>query len=79
MLVYQRVTIYGVLVGLLESMDLCKGAFSLKSQVSRFRHWEVSWDVVKYPLLMTNSSPWEMAHRNRWFTVLKKGDFPWLC
>ena len=20
-----------------------------------------------------------MAHRNRWFTVLKNGDFPWLC
>ena len=23
------------------------------------------------------TQPWEMAHRNRWFTELKDGDFPW--
>jgi len=26
-----------------------------------------------------NSLLWKMAHRNRWFTELKNGDFPWLC
>ena len=34
---------------------------------------------VYYPLVMTSSLLWKMAHRNilnRWFTVLKKGDFP---
>ena len=24
-----------------------------------------------YPLVMTNSLPWEMTHRNRWFTYSK--------
>ena len=38
-------------------------------------HPQLSW----IPLVMTNISPWEMAHWNRWFTVLKNGDFPWLC
>ena len=23
-----------------------------------------------YPLVMTNSSPWEMTHRNRWFVMV---------
>ena len=36
-------------------------------------------DKPYYHLVMTNSSPWKiMAHRNRWFTVLKNGwVFPW--
>ena len=29
-----------------------------------------------YPLAMTNSLPWEMAHRNRGLPI-KNGDFPW--
>ena len=30
---------------------------------------------------MTNSLPWffDGPNRNRWFTELKNGDFPWLC
>ena len=32
-----------------------------------------------YPLVMTNIAMEAMAHRNRWFTELKNGDFPWLC
>ena len=40
--------------------------------------WDLSWSLrncvrpawTMYPLVMTNSWPWEMAHRNRWFTGL---------
>ena len=28
-------------------------------------------------LWLFNSSPWKMAHRNRWFTYEQHGDFPW--
>ena len=28
----------------------------------------MAMNILGYPLVMTNSSPWEMVHRNRWFT-----------
>jgi len=30
----------------------------------------MAMNILGYPLVMTNSSPWEMVHRNRWFTGL---------
>ena len=33
--------------------------------------------VLLRPKTMGLAWLWEMAHRNRWFTVLKHGDFPW--
>ena len=42
-----------------------------------------TWDLENwpYPLVICYiaMASWEMTHRNRWFTVLKNGDFPWLC
>ena len=31
------------------------------------------WFIPNYPLVMTNSSLWKMAHWNRWFTELQDG------
>ena len=38
----------------------------------------IQWDINGI-YLMTNSSPWDFdgPNRNRWFTELRNGDFPW--
>ena len=45
---------------------------SARWKSSEKRQQEASWDS-SIALWLCNSWPWEMAHRNRWFTELKNG------
>ena len=45
---------------------------SARWKSSEKRQQEASWDG-SIALWLCNSWPWEMAHRNRWFTELKNG------